>query len=121
MKLLIHACPARLWYVEEFLAPELERQGAGHVEIWNDAEGKENLLACMESFAACGAGTGRETGAPSSGASRRLSRCGSVTPRLWHATGMPEPRRRFAAQGKAGTGETSHLSRALLYKNPRNP
>lgn len=52
MKVLIHACPRRLWYVEEFLLPELERQGADEIEIWNDVERKGNLRACMESFAA---------------------------------------------------------------------
>lgn len=51
MKVLIHACPQRMWYVEAFLAPELERQGADEVEIWNDTEGKGNLRACMEAFA----------------------------------------------------------------------
>ncbi len=54
MKVLIHTCPQRMWYVEAFLAPELERQGADEVEIWNDAERKGNLRACMEAFAACG-------------------------------------------------------------------
>ena len=52
MKVLIHACPRRMWYVTGFLVPELERQGADEVEIWNDAEGKGNLRATMESFAA---------------------------------------------------------------------
>jgi len=51
MKVLIHACPQRMWYVEGFLATELERQGADEVEIWNDAERKGNLRACMEAFA----------------------------------------------------------------------
>lgn len=51
MKVLIHACPQRMWYVEAFLAPELERQGADEMEIWNDTEGKGNLRACMEAFA----------------------------------------------------------------------
>lgn len=50
MKVMIHACPQRMWYVEEFLAPELERQGADEVEIWNDTERKGNLRACMEAF-----------------------------------------------------------------------
>ena len=54
MKVMIHACPQRMWYVEGFLVPELERQGADEVEIWNDTEGKGNLRACMEAFAACG-------------------------------------------------------------------
>lgn len=52
MKILIHACPRRMWYVEEFLIPALEDQGADHIEVWNDTEGKGNLRACMESFAA---------------------------------------------------------------------
>ena len=52
MKILIHAYPKRMWYVEGFLVPELRRQGADDVEIWNDVEGKGNLRACMESFAA---------------------------------------------------------------------
>lgn len=51
MKILIHACPQRMWYVNEQLAPSLIAQGAD-VEIWNDKEGKGNLKACMESFAA---------------------------------------------------------------------
>ena len=38
MKVLIHACPQRMWYVEEFLAPNLRSQGA-EVEIWNDVQG----------------------------------------------------------------------------------
>ena len=59
MKIMIHACPQRMWYVEEFLAPELERQGADRVDIWCDREGKGNLRACMEAFASCGVeGTG---------------------------------------------------------------
>lgn len=50
MKFLIHACPRRLWYVTEFLVPSLIHQGADDVEIYNDADGKGNLLACMDSF-----------------------------------------------------------------------
>jgi len=52
MKVLIHAYPKRMWYVEGWLVPELERQGADEIEIWNDSEGKGNLRACLESFAA---------------------------------------------------------------------
>lgn len=51
MNILIHACPQRMWYVYEQLVPSLIAQGA-EVEIWNDKEGKGNLKACMESFAA---------------------------------------------------------------------
>ena len=36
MQILIHACPARMWYVDGFLVPELRRQGAKHIEVWND-------------------------------------------------------------------------------------
>lgn len=52
MKVLIHACPKRMWYVEGFLVPELRRQGADGIEVWNDTEGVGNLAACMASFAA---------------------------------------------------------------------
>lgn len=53
MKVLIHACPQRMWYVEGFLVPSLLEQGLGRdaIEIWNDSEGKGNLISCMESFA----------------------------------------------------------------------
>lgn len=53
MRILIHACPARMWYVEEFLVPELERQGAEDVAIWNDTGHMGNLRACMAAFASC--------------------------------------------------------------------
>lgn len=52
MNFLIHACPQRMWYVEEFLVPSLKAQGAENIEVWNDTEKKGNLIACMESFAA---------------------------------------------------------------------
>ncbi len=52
MKILIHAVPERMWYVEEFLISALEAQGAEEIEVWNDTEKKGNLTACMESFAA---------------------------------------------------------------------
>lgn len=51
MKVLIHACPKRMWYVEQFLIPSLLEQGA-EVEVWNDILIKGNLKACIESFAA---------------------------------------------------------------------
>ncbi len=57
MELLIHTCPARLWYVEEYLVPELRRQGAEKIRIWNDKNRSGNLIACMEAFESCtGAG-----------------------------------------------------------------
>ena len=51
MRILIHAVPERMWYVNEFLVPSLEAQGADNIEIWNDTEHQGNLAACMESFA----------------------------------------------------------------------
>ena len=52
MKILIHACPQRMWYVRDFLIPMLQEQGAEHIEVWNDIHKKGNLKACMDSFAA---------------------------------------------------------------------
>lgn len=52
MKILIHACPQRMWYVEGFLVPMLRAQGAENIEIWNDEARRGNLLACMDSFRA---------------------------------------------------------------------
>lgn len=54
MKYMIHACPQRMWYVNDYLLPSMRAQGIDEVEIWNDTEGKGNLLACMEAFRACG-------------------------------------------------------------------
>lgn len=51
MKVLIHACPKRLWYVTGFLVPQLKEQGADEVEVWNDTDRLGNLEACMKSFA----------------------------------------------------------------------
>lgn len=49
MKVLIHACPKRMWYVEGLLLPSLLEQGAD-VEVWNDTLTKGNLKSCIESF-----------------------------------------------------------------------
>lgn len=51
MKVLIRACPRRMWYVERLLMPSLLEQGA-EVEVWNDILIKGNLKSCVESFAA---------------------------------------------------------------------
>ena len=53
MKVLIHACPKRMWYVEGFLLPELERQGADEIRVFCDTEKLGNLRACMAAFASC--------------------------------------------------------------------
>ena len=52
MLIMIHACPARMWYVDEFLIPSLVAQGIEREEItvWNDTEKRGNLYACMDSF-----------------------------------------------------------------------
>lgn len=52
MKILIHACPQRMWYVNDFLIPMLQEQGAENIEVYNDTDKKGNLKACMDSFAA---------------------------------------------------------------------
>ena len=51
MKILIHAVPERMWYVNEFLIPALQAQGAEEIEIWNDTEHRGNLDACLDAFA----------------------------------------------------------------------
>ena len=53
MKVLIHACPQRMWYVEGFLVPVLRDQGAEIVEVGVDLEGLGNLEACMQAFRQC--------------------------------------------------------------------
>ena len=54
MPYMIHACPQRMWYVDEFLVPSMRAQGIEDIEIWNDTEGRGNLYSCMEAFKACG-------------------------------------------------------------------
>ncbi len=57
MKIMIHACPARMWYVEEFLVPQLWDQGAepDEIRIWNDKEGWGNLESFVRSCEAIAA------------------------------------------------------------------
>ena len=52
MKILIHACPKRMWYVSGFLVPMLRDQGVEDIEVWNDMEKLGCLESCMRSFAA---------------------------------------------------------------------
>lgn len=56
MNYMIHAAPAREWYVREFLIPSMRAQGIREREItiWMDREGKGNLKSCLESFRDCG-------------------------------------------------------------------
>lgn len=55
MRVLIHAAPARMWYVNDFLVPRLRAQGLkkNQIQVWNDRDGKGNLLSCMAAFASC--------------------------------------------------------------------
>lgn len=52
-KTLIHACPKRMWYVEEFLIPSLQEQGIENIDLALDDTGKGNLQACLDSFEEC--------------------------------------------------------------------
>jgi hypothetical protein len=51
MKVMIHACPKRMWYVTGFLVPSLIEQGipGGDVQIWNDTERRGNQRSWFES------------------------------------------------------------------------
>lgn len=49
MKVMIHAVPKRMWYVDKFLVPALIAQGISPV-IYCDHVGRGNLGACLESF-----------------------------------------------------------------------
>ena len=53
MRYMIHACPARMWYVKDFLIPSMMSQGirGDDITVWNDSGGKGNLASCLESFA----------------------------------------------------------------------
>ena len=49
---MIHTCPSRLWYVQDYLYPSLLQQGIKHKEILihNDAAGDGNLMSTLKSF-----------------------------------------------------------------------
>ena len=50
-KYMIHACPKRMWYVEDFLVPSMIEQGIekDDIIIWNDTNGWGNLKSFVES------------------------------------------------------------------------
>ena len=52
MLIMIHACPQREWYVNEFLVPSLRTQGidAKEITVWVDRHGIGNLASCLASF-----------------------------------------------------------------------
>ena len=49
---MIHACPKRMWYVENFMLPRMMAQGIPEEEImvWNDTEKWGNLKSFIESM-----------------------------------------------------------------------
>lgn len=55
MKLMIHACPQRMWYVTGYLVPSLIAQGLkrSDITVWNDGKRVGCLQACLDSFASC--------------------------------------------------------------------
>lgn len=55
MEIMIHACPSRMWYVNNYIIPSLTAQGIprNEIAVWNDSNGDGNLKSCMLSFAEC--------------------------------------------------------------------
>ena len=49
-KYIIHACPERLWYVEEYLVPSMKEQGIEDVTVYCDNQHIGCLDYCMEIF-----------------------------------------------------------------------
>ena len=56
MRFMIHACPQRMWYVDNFLLPSMLAQGIEREEItvWNDTTGAGNLQSFVQSMQLCG-------------------------------------------------------------------
>lgn len=50
MRVMIHACPAREWYVNDYLIPSLEDQGIEDITVWMDKDRRGNLMSCLNSF-----------------------------------------------------------------------
>ena len=49
-KYIIHACPQRMWYVNEFLLPSMRQQGIEDIVVECDDQGLGNLEKCMQIF-----------------------------------------------------------------------
>ena len=49
-KYIIHACPERMWYVDDYLVPLLVSQGIDDLDIWCDYPRYGNLESCMRMF-----------------------------------------------------------------------
>lgn len=52
MKYMIHTCPKRKWYVDEFLIPSMIEQGITHpnIIVYNDENNDGHLMAFMNSW-----------------------------------------------------------------------
>ena len=57
---IIHTCPDRSWYVNDYLIPSMTEQGIPreNIEVWLDDKGMGNLFSCMKCFEYCGTKTG---------------------------------------------------------------
>ena len=53
-KYIIHACPQRMWYVEEYLIPSMKAQGIDNVLVECDYKQTGNLISCMNIFSHMG-------------------------------------------------------------------
>lgn len=47
---VIHACEARMWYVENYLVPSMKDQGITNISVRCDTEHLGNLESCMQIF-----------------------------------------------------------------------
>ena len=51
---VIHACPERMWYVNDYLLPSLNSQGIHDIDIYCDWARLGNLNSCMRIFGCMG-------------------------------------------------------------------
>lgn len=53
---VIHACPARMWYVEDYIIPSMLAQKIKreNILVWNDKENKGCLQSSIDCFEYCG-------------------------------------------------------------------
>lgn len=47
---MIHTCPQRAWYVDEYLIPSLVEQGIKNIIVYNDVNGEGQLTSLMKSY-----------------------------------------------------------------------
>ena len=50
VRCMIHTCNARLWYVEKYLIPSLQKQGVDKIIVYNDTNHEGLLHALMNSY-----------------------------------------------------------------------